>query len=110
MINVTNCSLMFDFLQNFILYSPNACFKQVEERSHIGTGSVLVIIFFVLVLIYLFLGIIVNYLLLGARGLEVLPQLDFWRGLPSLVRVSTFFCLIGQQRLKEQKDWIHNFF
>lgn len=52
-------------------------------------------LFFIGVLIYLFLGIMVNYLLLGARGLEVLPHLDFWRGLPSLVRDGAIFLQNG---------------
>lgn len=59
------------------------------------------------------MGIIVNYLLLGARGLEVIPNLDFWRGLPSLVRVNIIFfsiffkvdCDRERSRTEYKRSW-----
>jgi len=50
-----------------------------------STGSILDIIFFTISFAYLGLGISVNYFLVGARGVEMIPNLDFWKDFPALV-------------------------
>ena len=44
----------------------------------------------VLVIAYLTIGIIVKYKKYEARGLEVIPNIDFWKELPSLFKVPFF--------------------
>lgn len=70
-----------------ILFSPWACPKVIEDFSKPSTGTVLLIMFFISLLSYFLVGVTVNALYLGARGVEMIPNLDFWRSLPGLVRV-----------------------
>lgn len=75
------------FLQNLILYSPAAC---VHEIIVPGLGGFAVFIILVIsgILAYLLVGILVNRLALGARGIEMIPNLSFWRSIPSRCGVS----------------------
>lgn len=85
---VAICDLLKDFhLQKLVLFSAQACKLQLEAVESMSTGSVLVIMFFSGVLSYLILGMSINYFLIGARGMELIPNLAFWSEFPSLVRV-----------------------
>ncbi|KAK2146353.1 hypothetical protein NP493_3697g00000 [Ridgeia piscesae] len=55
----------------------------------ISTGSILLILFFVSVIVYLVGGTLLKHFLQGARGWEQIPNVSFWRDFPSLVRVSS---------------------
>lgn len=70
-----------------ILFSPWACPKTIEDFSKPSTGTVLLIMLFISLLSYFLVGVTVNAVYLGARGMEMIPNLDFWRSLPGLVRV-----------------------
>lgn len=61
----------------------------------LSTGSVLVIMFLVLSGLYLFGGACALHFLRGARGLEMIPNIDFWRDLPILVRVRILLKIIN---------------
>jgi len=37
------------------------------------------------VVLYLGIGCAYNFKAKGARGVEMIPNIDFWRGLPSLI-------------------------
>ncbi|XP_037566244.1 uncharacterized protein LOC119446009 [Dermacentor silvarum] len=50
----------------------------------LSTGSILLILFFVGLLIYIVGGILVNRNN-GAQGVEMIPHLQFWKELPSLI-------------------------
>lgn len=71
-----------------MFYSRSACLKTMdvpdEGRSF---GSTLLIIFFSLVIFYLVLGVFTKKFLMGATGIEVIPNLGFWSDLPNLVKV-----------------------
>lgn len=67
-------------------YSPDACMKEFEDAHQRSVGSILLIIFFVLVITYLILGILTKKYLMGAQGIEVVPNLGFWMDLPNLVK------------------------
>lgn len=71
---------------NLLLFSPHACPVTVEDFSKPSTGTVLLIMLFVTFLSYFIIGATVNAIYLGARGMEIVPHVDFWRDLPSLVR------------------------
>lgn len=47
----------------------------------------LVILFVVACLIYFVGGALVLHFLRGAQGLEMIPNIDFWRQLPGLIKV-----------------------
>jgi len=65
---------------------PNGCLIAIPKASPGGlsTGSVLLITFFTLLIAYLIVGILWN-LFNGAQGVEMLPNLQFWNELPTLV-------------------------
>lgn len=76
-------------MQELLLVTKHACpFHITEEDSSLSTGSALLILFTIGAAIYFFGGACLLYYLRGARGVEVIPNVEFWRGLPSLVRVS----------------------
>lgn len=74
-------------LQNLLLFSKQACKKELFTVSTLSTGALLNITFLVIVFAYLIIGITVDYFLMGARGIEVIPNLAFWKDFPFLVRV-----------------------
>lgn len=75
-------------------YSPEACLRQVEEFGR-SFGSTLCIIFFSCVIFYLVVGVLTRKFLMGATGLEVVPNLAFWTELPNLVRDGWLFAING---------------
>lgn len=60
-----------------------------------SVGSILLATLFIIVFGYLSIGMSLKYFIIGARGSEVIPNINFWRNLPSLVKVmfitSSFF-------------------
>jgi len=52
----------------------------------LSIGSILSIVFFCSVFIYLAAGATYNYKVKELRGVELVPNLEFWQGLPSLVK------------------------
>lgn len=61
-----------------ILFSNQACLKQVKQIETPGFFSTFFLIAFIVLLTYLVIGIIYNYFFVGARGYELLPNYDFW--------------------------------
>lgn len=80
---------------NLLLFSPYACPVTIEEISHSGIGKVLLILLFVGSFTYFAIGSIVRFMYLGARGIEVIPNLGFWKDLPGLVRDGARFLQNG---------------
>lgn len=54
----------------------------------LSTGSVLVIILISTIFIYLGVGVLFKIFVAGASGIEIIPNIEFWQDLPSLIRVS----------------------
>ncbi|XP_059062237.1 uncharacterized protein LOC131855038 [Achroia grisella] len=75
-------------------YSRDACLKQIEQPGR-SVGSTLLIVFFSLVIFYLVLGVCTKKFLMGATGIEVIPNLAFWTDLPNLVREGWAFAING---------------
>lgn len=69
---------------------PDLC-----QTSHLSTGSVLVILFMIFVVLYLFLGIVHSRLTRGAHGWELIPHYEFWSDFPLLVRDGCVFVVSG---------------
>ncbi|XP_053670050.1 uncharacterized protein LOC128720406 [Anopheles nili] len=89
---------------HLLLFSPYACPIVLEDYSKPSTGTVLVIMFFVGLLSYFAIGITVNAFYLGARGMEMVPHLDFWRDLPNLVREGAQFLRNGCKVTNQAPD------
>jgi len=76
-----------------VISSPTLCFH--KEQAGLSTGSVLLILFFFAFGTYLLGGMMISYFFRGARGIEIIPNIDFWRSLPGLVKDGLIFLLSG---------------
>jgi hypothetical protein len=77
----------------------SACGKP-GGKSKISAGSVMLILFFVLVVVYLAAGIAYNALKNGERGLQMIPQYEFWSQFPFLIVDGFKFILHKLQALR----------
>ncbi|KAK9888123.1 hypothetical protein WA026_000395 [Henosepilachna vigintioctopunctata] len=77
----------------FTLNSPYACIIQEQEGS--SFGKIFLITFLVICLLYFVGGACLLYFVRGARGLELIPNIDFWKKLPGLVKDGTLFIFGG---------------
>lgn len=77
-----------------ILYSPLSC-VQYQAHHELSTGSVFCIIYFVVLLVYFVGGSAIMYFARGARGVEVVPNYEFWCSLPGLVRDGVIYLFNG---------------
>ncbi|XP_065845833.1 uncharacterized protein [Oscarella lobularis] len=82
---------------DFTLTSKYCCFVSVPQEGGggISPGSIMLIVFFNLLFVYLFVGILYMKFGTGAQGKEVMPNGNFWFALPGLIKsgiVFTFRC------------------
>lgn len=63
--------------KNLTLFSSHACITTVIEPH--GFFYILFVIILTFTFAYLMFGMVVRYFLMGARGFEVIPNLDFWK-------------------------------
>ncbi|XP_062517611.1 uncharacterized protein LOC134192870 [Corticium candelabrum] len=90
---------------NLILTSkcccPDLCQTKPEPSSSSGhglsIGSILLIVFFSLIFVYILCGILYLKFVRGASGVELIPNYSFWALLPSLIKEGVVF-LIGKCR------------
>lgn len=75
----------------FTLRSKHACIVS----SGISVGSVLLILFFVFVMIYVIGGILFLRFYRGASGVEMFPNYEFWKDLPFLIKDGMVFTFRG---------------
>jgi len=64
---------------NLSLFSPYACPVDIDKKVNHGFFYTLFIVLLTLLFVYLFIGMLINYFLIGARGYELIPNYDFWR-------------------------------
>lgn len=83
-------SVVFFLPQKMTLISRCACIGgcgfPILPRG-MSLGSFLLLLFLVLVLTYLLVGYLYRRCVVGARGIELMPHLSFWREFPYLVQV-----------------------
>ncbi|XP_078378608.1 cation-dependent mannose-6-phosphate receptor-like [Oculina patagonica] len=64
--------------------------------SGLSTGSILLIVFFVLLIVYIIGGILINKYKLGVESMpEMCPNYQFWAGIPSLIKDGVLFTCGG---------------
>lgn len=66
----------FSRQQFLVLYTKAACLKTIIEPR--GFFYTMFLVALTLLFAYLFIGMLVNYFLIGARGYELIPNYDFW--------------------------------
>ncbi|CAD5125653.1 DgyrCDS13855 [Dimorphilus gyrociliatus] len=73
----------------FSLFGPTLCAKKSEDKNTgISFGSVLCILFFIGVIIYLIGGFCFKRFITGAQGIEQIPNVEFWKTVPGLMKKS----------------------
>ncbi|XP_073237795.1 uncharacterized protein [Porites lutea] len=66
------------------------------KNKRLSKGSIILIIFFVLVFVYLICGILIKKFKMGAEGLtEMVPNFEFWADIPSLIKDGVVFTCGG---------------
>ncbi|XP_052081422.1 cation-dependent mannose-6-phosphate receptor-like isoform X2 [Mytilus californianus] len=68
----------------FEISTPDICIKEPPITISLSVGSILVIIFIVVVCLYILLGFLYNRLVLGAKGKEQIPNYSFWQDFGNL--------------------------
>lgn len=59
--------------------------------SGLSNGSIFLLLLFITALMYFLGGALLLYFIRGARGIEIIPNIDFWMNLPGLVKVNNIF-------------------
>ncbi|GJQ72439.1 hypothetical protein Trydic_g3515 [Trypoxylus dichotomus] len=84
-----------DSNNSFYMFSPSACTINHHTVGGLSTGSVLIVLLFIGCVLYFVGGALVLHCIRGARGKEMIPNIDFWQNLPSLVKDGLIFVLNG---------------
>ncbi|XP_064459437.1 cation-dependent mannose-6-phosphate receptor-like [Ornithodoros turicata] len=89
--NGTECSYLFVVGSSIVCSPP----KKAEKHGLSG-GSVFCILFFTVVGCYLFLGFLYKRIVVGAKGVEQIPNYKFWKDFGSLQADGCNFLCRGQ--------------
>ncbi|XP_013089957.2 cation-dependent mannose-6-phosphate receptor-like [Biomphalaria glabrata] len=87
-----NVTKQYNFEVETMCACDNAC-HTAPETGGISTGSILLIIFFVMIFLYLTIGAINGKINGQSSGLQVLPHYEFWVGFPGLVKDGCLFAV-----------------
>ncbi|XP_053306315.1 cation-dependent mannose-6-phosphate receptor [Spea bombifrons] len=69
----------------FYLFEMDSSVACPPEESHLSAGSILLIVFAVLVALYLIGGFVYQRFVVGAKGMEQFPNITFWQEFGNLV-------------------------
>ncbi|CAG5124759.1 unnamed protein product [Candidula unifasciata] len=84
-------------IYKFTLATRHIC-AGAKNEGGLSPGSVMVIIFFVLLIVYILGGLLFQKFIRKAQGVEIIPNYVFWKDFPFLVKdgfVFTFQCCKG---------------
>ncbi|GFS30430.1 cation-dependent mannose-6-phosphate receptor, partial [Trichonephila inaurata madagascariensis] len=78
--NMSNCYYLFELGSNV------SCTVKKEEilPQKLSSGSVFCILFFTVVSVYLICGFLYKRIVIGAKGMEQIPNYTFWRDFGNL--------------------------
>ncbi|NP_001088864.1 mannose-6-phosphate receptor (cation dependent) S homeolog [Xenopus laevis] len=69
----------------FYLFEMDSSLACPPEESHLSVGSILLIVFAVLVAVYIVGGFLYQRFVVGAKGMEQFPNITFWQELGNLM-------------------------
>ncbi|KAM8924521.1 cation-dependent mannose-6-phosphate receptor [Pelodytes ibericus] len=69
----------------FYLFEMDSSIACPPEESHLSVGSILLIVFAVLVAVYLIGGFLYQRFVVGAKGMEQFPNITFWQEFGNLI-------------------------
>ena len=81
----SNCLAVFEWSSVHACLSSGGGAAPPAEKKGLSTGSIMVIIFFVLAFVYLAAGMAYRFRFKEARGLDMIPNRSFWAAIPGLV-------------------------
>lgn len=83
----------------YYLFQINSKIACTFKEEGLSAGSVFCIIFFIFVLIYLIIGFLYQRIVVGAKGLEQIPNFSFWREFGKLQADGCdFLCRCGERQ------------
>jgi len=82
-----------DTMHYFMTMTSSAACPFGGSSGVISAGSILLIVFFSLLIVYLVAGIAFNKIKTGATGKELIPNREKWTSLPSLVKDGCSFTI-----------------
>ncbi|KAM3912862.1 cation-dependent mannose-6-phosphate receptor isoform 1-T2 [Leptodactylus fuscus] len=85
----------------FYLFEMDSSVACPVEESHLSVGSILLIVFAVLVGIYIIGGFLYQRFVVGAKGMEQFPNITMWKELGNLVADGCDFVCRSQPRSSE---------
>jgi len=94
-LNETSTAPQYNY--NMMLESRYACpqnangFIYPPAGGVLSVGSILLIVFFLLIILYVCLGVAANILYFKQSNKEVIPQVTFWMLLPGLIKDGALF-------------------
>ncbi|XP_068111362.1 cation-dependent mannose-6-phosphate receptor [Hyperolius riggenbachi] len=85
----------------FYLFEMDSSVACPIEDSHLSVGSVLLIVFAVLLALYIIGGFVYQRFVVGAKGIEQFPNITFWQELGNLVADGCDFVCRSRARSSE---------
>ncbi|XP_073541289.1 cation-dependent mannose-6-phosphate receptor [Phyllobates terribilis] len=85
----------------FYLFEMDSSVACPPEESHLSVGSILLIVFAVLIAIYIIGGFLYQRFVVGAKGMEQFPNITLWKELGNLVADGCDFVCRSQPRSSE---------
>ncbi|KAM4608151.1 cation-dependent mannose-6-phosphate receptor isoform 2-T2 [Discoglossus pictus] len=85
----------------FYLFEMGSSVACAPEEHHLSVGSVLLIVFAVLVAVYIIGGFLYQRFVVGAKGMEQFPNITMWQELGNLVADGCDFVCRSKPRSAE---------
>lgn len=85
----------------FYLFEMDSSVACPAEESHLSVGSILLIVFAVLIAVYIIGGFIYKRFVVGAKGIEQFPNITFWQEFGNLVADGCDFVCRSRPRSSE---------
>ncbi|XP_072279938.1 cation-dependent mannose-6-phosphate receptor [Pyxicephalus adspersus] len=85
----------------FYLFEMDSSLACPPEESHLSVGSILLIVFAVLLAVYIIGGFIYQRFVVGAKGIEQFPNITFWQEFGNLVADGCDFVCRSRPRSSE---------
>ncbi|XP_043244670.1 cation-dependent mannose-6-phosphate receptor-like [Amphibalanus amphitrite] len=85
-------SLQYKMVLSSQCACPDGCPEEVHQHP-LSAGGVFLVVLVVGMLFYLVVGVAYRRIVVGATGVEMIPNRRFWAGLPGLVRDGVTYCV-----------------
>lgn len=85
----------------FYLFEMDSSLACPAEESHLSVGSILLIVFAVIIAVYIIGGFLYQRFVVGAKGIEQFPNITFWQEFGNLVADGCDFVCRSRPRSSE---------